>query len=427
MGRCSVTGQVTNSVTGRATDPATEGSRCPFAAGEAPAYPFGSPDRLEPDPYWEPLRREQPLQRVTLPYGGEAWLATRYQDVRKVFADRRFSRALAVAPGAPRFLPHQPPADAVLSVEGPDHARLRRLVGKVFTPRRVEAMRPLIQSTADRLLDAMEEIGPPADLVEDFSLPFAVSMICELLGVPPEDRKRFCTWSDALLTTTAHTPAQVRDHMMQMHDYLGGLVAQRRTRPTDDLIGSLVTARDAEDKLTEGELVRLAEAILIAGYETSASQIPNFLYVLFRNPHLLERLRNDHDLIPDAVEELLRYVPIGTVDGFPRTATEDVELGGVLIRAGETVVPSMGAANRDPELFADPEELDLTRSPNPHLGFGAGPHHCLGAQLARVELQITLTTLFRRYPRLRLAVPEESLAWKAGLMVRGMHTMPITW
>ncbi|ATW47931.1 cytochrome P450 [Streptomyces peucetius subsp. caesius ATCC 27952] len=427
MGRCSVTGQVTNSVTGRATDPATEGSRCPFAAGEAPAYPFGSPDRLEPDPYWEPLRREQPLQRVTLPYGGEAWLATRYQDVRKVFADRRFSRALAVAPGAPRFLPHQPPADAVLSVEGPDHARLRRLVGKVFTPRRVEAMRPLIQSTADRLLDAMEEIGPPADLVEDFSLPFAVSMICELLGVPPEDRKRFCTWSDALLTTTAHTPAQVRDHMMQMHDYLGGLVAQRRTRPTEDLIGSLVTARDAEDKLTEGELVRLAEAILIAGYETSASQIPNFLYVLFRNPHLLERLRNDHDLIPDAVEELLRYVPIGTVDGFPRTATEDVELGGVLIRAGETVVPSMGAANRDPELFADPEELDLTRSPNPHLGFGAGPHHCLGAQLARVELQITLTTLFRRYPRLRLAVPEESLAWKAGLMVRGMHTMPITW
>ncbi|MER6617250.1 cytochrome P450 [Streptomyces xantholiticus] len=422
-----MTGQVTNSVTGRATDPATEGSRCPFAAGEAPAYPFGSPDRLEPDPYWEPLRREQPLQRVTLPYGGEAWLATRYQDVRKVFADRRFSRALAVAPGAPRFLPHQPPADAVLSVEGPDHARLRRLVGKVFTPRRVEAMRPLIQSTADRLLDAMEEIGPPADLVEDFSLPFAVSMICELLGVPPEDRKRFCTWSDALLTTTAHTPAQVRDHMMQMHDYLGGLVAQRRTRPTEDLIGSLVTARDAEDKLTEGELVRLAEAILIAGYETSASQIPNFLYVLFRNPHLLERLRNDHDLIPDAVEELLRYVPIGTVDGFPRTATEDVELGGVLIRAGETVVPSMGAANRDPELFADPEELDLTRSPNPHLGFGAGPHHCLGAQLARVELQITLTTLFRRYPRLRLAVPEESLAWKAGLMVRGMHTMPITW
>ncbi|GGW62989.1 cytochrome P450 [Streptomyces xantholiticus] len=422
-----MTGQVTNSVTGRATDPATEGSRCPFAAGEAPAYPFGSPDRLEPDPYWEPLRREQPLQRVTLPYGGEAWLATRYQDVRKVFADRRFSRALAVAPGAPRFLPHQPPADAVLSVEGPDHARLRRLVGKVFTPRRVEAMRPLIQSTADRLLDAMEEIGPPADLVEDFSLPFAVSMICELLGVPPEDRKRFCTWSDALLTTTAHTPAQVRDHMMQMHDYLGGLVAQRRTRPTEDLIGSLVTARDAEDKLTEGELVRLAEAILIAGYETSASQIPNFLYVLFRNPHLLERLRNDHDLIPDAVEELLRYVPIGTVDGFPRTATEDVELGGVLIRAGETVVPSMGAANRDPELFADPEELDLTRSPNPHLGFGAGPHHCLGAQLARVELQITLTTLFRRYPRLRLAVPEESLSWKAGLMVRGMHTMPITW
>ncbi|MEU3752552.1 cytochrome P450 [Streptomyces olivoreticuli] len=400
---------------------------CPFGAGEAPAYPFHAPDRLEPDPYWEPLRREQPLQRVTLPYGGEAWLATRYQDVRTVFADRRFSRQLAVAPGAPRFLPHQPPPDAVLSVEGPDHARLRRLVGKVFTPRRVEDMRPLIQRTADGLLDAMEEIGPPADLVEDFSLPFAVSMICELLGVPPEDRKRFCAWSDALLTTTAHTPAQVRDYMMQMHDYLGGLVAQRRVRPTEDLIGSLVTARDEEDKLTEGELVRLAEAILIAGYETSASQIPNFLYILFRHPHLLERLRNDHDLIPDAVEELLRFVPIGTVDGFPRTATEDVELGGVLVKAGETVVPSMGAANRDPALFTDPDELDLARRPNQHLGFGAGPHHCLGAQLARVELQITLTTLFRRYPGLRLAVPEESLSWKEGLMVRGMHTMPVTW
>ncbi|MFE2152445.1 cytochrome P450 [Streptomyces lavendulae] len=400
---------------------------CPFGAGEAPAYPFHAPDRLEPDPYWEPLRRERPLQRVTLPYGGEAWLATAHEDVRKVFADRRFSRALAVAPGAPRFLPHQPPPDAVLSVEGPDHARLRHLVGKVFTPRRVEEMRPLIQRTADGLLDAMEEMGPPADLVEDFSLPFAVALICELLGVPPEDRERFCTWSDALLTTTAHTPLQVRDHMMRMHDYLGGLVAQRRVRPTGDLIGALVTARDEEDRLTEGELVRLAEAILIAGYETSASQVPNFLYTLFRNPHLLERLRNDHDLIPAAVEELLRFVPIGTVDGFPRTATEDVELGGVVVRAGETVVPSMGAANRDPALFTDPDELDLTRHPNPHLGFGAGPHHCMGAQLARVELQIALTTLLRRYPGLRLAVPEESLSWKAGLMVRGMHTMPVTW
>ncbi|MFJ9646021.1 cytochrome P450 [Streptomyces sp. NPDC101206] len=400
---------------------------CPFGAGEAPAYPFHDPDRLEPDPHWEPLRREQPLQRVTLPYGGEAWLATRYQDVRKVFTDRRFSRALAVAPGAPRFLPHQPPADAVLSVEGPDHARLRRLVGKVFTPRRVEEMRPLIQHTADRLLDAMEEIGPPADLVEDFSLPFAVAMICELLGVPPEDRTRFCAWSDALLTTTAHTPAQVRDYMMQMHAYLGELVAERRVRPTEDLIGALVTARDEDDRLTESELVRLAEAILIAGYETSASQIPNFCYTLFRRPRLLERLRNDHGLIPDAVEELLRYVPIGTVDGFPRTATEDVELGGVVVRAGETVVPSMGAGNRDPEVFTDPEELDLTRRPNPHLGFGAGPHHCLGSQLARAELQIALTTLLRRYPGLRLAVPEEHLSWKAGLMVRGLHTMPVTW
>lgn len=215
--------------------------------------------------------------------------------------------------------------------------------------------------------------------------------------------------------------------MMQMHDYLGGLVAQRRVRPTGDLIGALVTARDEEDRLTEGELVRLAEAILIAGYETSASQVPNFLYTLFRNPHLLERLRNDHDLIPAAVEELLRFVPIGTVDGFPRTATEDVEVGGTVVRAGETVVPSMGAANRDPALFTDPDELDLTRHPNPHLGFGAGPHHCMGAQLARVELQIALTTLLRRYPGLRLAVPEENLSWKAGLMVRGMHTMPVTW
>jgi cytochrome P450 len=209
---------------------------------------------------------------------------------------------------------------------------------------------------------------------------------------------------------------------------MAGLIAQRRERPTDDLIGALVRARDEDnDRLTEQEMVRLAAGLLAAGHETTVTQIPNFVYVLLTHPEQLRQLRAEPDLVPSAVEELMRFVPLGVASSFARYALEDVELGGVLVRAGEPVIGSVASANRDEEVFAQPDTLDLTRSTNPHIGFGHGAHHCVGAQLARMELQVAIATLLERLPGLRFAGPEEELEWKSGLLVRGLKRMPVAW
>jgi cytochrome P450 len=312
-------------------------------------------------------------------------------------------------------------------MDPPDHSRLRRLVAKAFTVRRVEALRPHVREIADGLLDRMVEQGAPADLVEEFALPLPITVICELLGVPYEDRAAFRTWSDAALSTTSLPPETIQEYIQNLHDYMAGLVAKRRAQSTDDLLGALVRARDEEDRLTEDELVRMGVGLLIAGHETTASQIPNFVYVLLTHPDECARLRAEPALIPRAVEELLRYIPLGASAGFPRYATEDVELGGVLVRAGEPVLAVMASANRDGEVFDDPDALDLAREENPHVGFGHGVHHCLGAPLARMELQVALDALVRRLPGLRFAVPEDELPWKSGMLVRGLTSLPVTW
>jgi cytochrome P450 len=353
-------------------------------------------------------------------------LATRYQDVRTVLGDPRFSRAAALERDEPRSRP-EPSSGGILSMDPPEHTRLRKLVAKAFTMRRVEALRPRVQQIADELLDRMLEHGPPADLVEDFALPLPVTVICELLGVPYEDRNDFRRWSDAALSTTALSREKVQEYLDNLHRYMAGLVAQRRARPTDDLLGALVRARDEEDRLSEDELVRLGVGLLIAGHETTASQIPNFVYVLLTRPNEWQRLRAEPELVPRAVEELLRYIPLGAAAGFPRYATEDLELGGVLVRAGEPVLAVVASANRDESVFADADTLDLARKENPHVGFGHGVHHCLGAPLARMELQVALGSLLRRMPELRLAAPEPELRWKTGMLVRGLESFPVTW
>ncbi|MDI5942023.1 cytochrome P450, partial [Micromonospora sp. DH15] len=209
--------------------------------------------------------------------------------------------------------------------------------------------------------------------------------------------------------------------------YMGELIARRRDEPTDDLIGAMVRARDADDRLSEEEVVQLAAGLLAAGHETTVTQIPNFAYVLLQHPDEWARLRADRTLVPRAVEELMRFVPLGATAAFARYAKEDVEIGGVLVRAGEPVVVSIPSANRDETVFADADRLDLGREVNPHLGFGHGVHHCVGAQLARMELQVVLDTLLDRTPGLRLAVPEPELVWKSGLLVRGLTAMPVAW
>jgi cytochrome P450 len=396
------------------------------ATSEPRAYPFSLPDRLNLDPRYARLRADEPLIRVRLPYGEDAWLATRYQDVRTVLGDPRFSRAAAVGRDEPRSRP-EPSGSGMLSMDPPEHTRLRKLVAKAFTMRRVEALRPRVQQIADGLLDRMVEHGPPADLVEEFALPLPVTVICELLGVPYEDRNDFRRWSDAVLSTTALTREQVQEYLDNLHEYMAGLVAKRRVDPTEDLLGALVRARDEEDRLTEDELVRLGVGILVAGHETTASQIPNFVYVLLTRSGEWQRLRTEPELVPRAVEELLRYIPLGAAAGFPRYATEDVELGGVLVRAGEPVLAVVASANRDERVFADPDTLDLAREANPHVGFGHGVHHCLGAPLARMELQVALDSLLRCMPELRLAAPEPELRWKTGMLVRGLESFPVSW
>lgn len=390
-------------------------------------YPFRQPDRLHLDPLYAQLRRHEPVTRVQLPFGEAAWLATRYQDVKVVLGDPRFSRALSVGRDEPRTSP-QPVEGGIMSMDPPDHSRLRRLVAKAFTARRVEELRPTAAAIADELVDAMLAAGPPADLVEDFSTPLPVRVICRLLGVPAADQHLFRTWSESIISTTSLPPERIVEYLESLRAYMAGLIAQRRVTPTDDLIGAMVQARDADHgRLTEQEMVDLAAGLLAAGHETTVTQISNFVYVLLTNPQQLALLRARPELLPGAVEELLRYVPLGVSAAFARYATEDLELGGVRIRAGEPVIAAMSSANRDATVFDDPDRLDVTRDAGPHLGFGHGVHHCIGAQLARMELRVALGTLLTRLPELALAVDEKDLEWKSGLLVRGLRALPVTW
>lgn len=396
-------------------------------ASEVRTYPFGAPDRLNLDPLYAQLRADDPVTRVRLPFGETAWLATRHADAKIVLGDLRFSRAASVGRDEPRTTPRQI-GGGILSMDPPDHSRLRRLVAKAFTVRRVELLRPRTTEIATELVDEMLAAGPPTDLVARFATPLPVRVICELLGVPATDQDLFHTWSEAIVSTTSLSPEQIDTYLTNLHTYMAGLIAQRRVAATDDLIGALVQARDGDnDRLTEQEMVQLAAGLLAAGHETTVTQIPNFLYVLFTHPEQLALLRSRPDLIPAAVEELLRFVPLGAAAAFARYATEDLTLGGVRIKAGEPVIVAMSSANRDGTVFDNPDRLDFTREANPHLGFGHGVHHCVGAQLARMELQVALTVLLERLPKLRLAVDEGDLVWKTGLLVRGLRAMPVTW
>ncbi|WP_063041139.1 cytochrome P450 [Nocardia grenadensis] len=395
---------------------------------EVRRYPFGEPVRLDMDPLFAELRREEPVCRVELPYGGEGWLVTRYEDVRLVLADPRFSRAATVGrEDLPRATPAPVRPDSLLSMDPPEHSRLRKLVAKAFTSRRVAELRPRTREIVDEKLTVLERAGAPADLVEGFALPLPVTVICEMLGVPPGDQHRFRDFSDAILSTTAYTREQIESARDSLETYLAEVVAERRQRPTDDLLGALVAARDNEDRLSERELVNLGVGLLIAGHETTANQIANFTYVLLTQREYWELLRAEPQLIPGAVEELLRYVQLGAGAGQPRVATEDVVLSGVTVRAGDSVFVNTQAANRDENVFDDPESLDLTRQRNPHVAFGYGAHHCLGAQLARVELQVALEALLERFPSLRLSLPLDEIPWKSGLLVRGPKQLLVQW
>ncbi|NED81161.1 cytochrome P450 [Streptomyces sp. SID11233] len=404
------------------TDSGNSVSSCPYHASG-----FTS-ERLDLDPAYARLRREEPVTRVTMPHGGDAWLVTRYADVRAALSDTRLSRAAAVGKDVPRSSPLIQQADSLLSMDPPHHTRLRRLAAKAFTARQVAAVRPRVQAIIDSLVDDLEEAGSPADLATGLAWPMGITVICETFGVPSEDRGRFREWTDAMMALTVADPSTIQAARDSLDAYLRELIARRIADPGEDLLSRLVTSREGDDQLTEGELGVFAVDLLTAGHETTANQTGNFLYTLLSRPSLWESLVENPQLVPSAVEELLRYTPLATsVAPFSRIALEDFELAGQLVRAGDAVVAQNDSANRDESVFEDPEVLDLHRADNPHVAFGHGAHHCPAAPLARLELRTVIGTLVQRLPGLRLAVAAEEVEWNNNRVMRGVTRLPVEW
>jgi cytochrome P450 len=390
-------------------------------------YPFDTSSGLDEHPAYEEARRADGLTRVKMPYGGPAWLITRYDDIKVVLSDPRFSRSATLGKDVARSTPAIETDMSILSMDPPDHTRLRRLVAQAFTVRQVDQLRPVIEGIIDDLLGQVEAGGPTADFAAALTWPLPVRVICSLLGVPIADHERFAQWTDdimSVVSTDLELIIAARDGLI---GYLAELIALRRVEPADDLLSRLVQARDQDDRLSEQELVVFGMTLLLAGHETTANQVGNFLFLLLSEPDRWRRLVADPELVPQAVEELLRYTPLASAGNFPRMATEDVELGGTLVRAGDVVVVHMAAGNRDGDVFPNAHEIDFTRDARAHIAFGHGAHHCLGARLARVELQLVFTALIRRFPGLRLAVPADEVPWRTGRLVNGVSALPVTW
>jgi cytochrome P450 len=278
------------------------------------------------------------------------------------------------------------------------------------------------------LVDGLVASGPPSDLAAGLAWPLGITVICETLGVPAVDHDRFRTWTDQIVALTADDPSVIVAARDNLDSYLGELIAMRRDEPVDDLLSDLIVARDEQDRLSEPELVASVVTLLVAGHETTANQLGNFVYTLLSRRERWESLVADPGSVPTAVEELLRYTPLESAVGFfARVATQDVDLGDRTVAAGEAVVVALSSANRDGAVFADPDRLDLARTVNPHVAFGHGVHHCIGAPLARMELQVAIGTLVRRLPGLRLATPAADVEWITDRMMTGPRALPVSW
>jgi len=389
-------------------------------------YPFDTPAGAEAEPEGLRLLGQGPLAPAEM-HGHQVWLVVGYQAVRQVLSDPRFSRAAAARPGGPVANPAGFNPELLTSMDPPDHTRIRRLMAAAFTPHRVQRCGPRIHEIVDGLLDDLAAHGKPADLVQQFAEPLPIMVICELLGVPIEDRPRIRQWATRLMADTAYPPAEIAEAFNQVNAYLDELIEFRRHTPDDALISALVEINDGDHALSPSELTANIQLLLIAGHETTVSHLANSVVALFRHPDQIALLRAQPELISFAVTELLRYSRLLS-SALPRVATENVDIGGTTINAGDVVVPLIATANRDPDAFPEPQRLDLARAtPTPHLAFGHGPHYCPGAHLAQLELQIGIGTLFDRFPTLAPAVDLADLQWKSGFVIRSVRALPVTW
>lgn len=395
-------------------------------------FPLAGSSYRCPAPQYAGLRAGQPVVRVRTEGGVDAWLVTAYDEAREALADPRLSRAETVKPGAPRIggaMTSTP--EMIISMDGSEHARLRRLAAGAFTARRIEQMRPGIQRIADGMLDGLAASGGPVDLVERFTVPMPLTVIGELLGVPMRVLRLFAANARDFVTVDDQgEDSDSVNGLAKLNEYMVEVVAEKRENPTQDLLSDLITARDSGDRLSETELVTFAFTLIGAGFDTTANQLASSVLALIAHHRdQWNWLAEDRSRIPKAVEELLRHVNLFSTDsaGNPRIAVEDLELGGMKIAKGDAVVIAISSANRDERVFPDPDRLDLGRSHNPHLSFGHGMHLCLGKQLTRMELEIAIDGLVRRFPDLRLAVPESEVPWHLGGINHALETLPVTW
>jgi len=381
----------------------------------------------DPYPMYHRLRAEDPVHHSPLGF----WVLTRYPDVMAMLRDPRLIKEPIAAFVAARFGMAVPPGLglSMLDRDPPDHTRLRGLVSKAFTPRALERLRPEIQQIVDGLLDEVEARGS-MDLVEEFAYPLPVRVICEMLGVPVKDHERFKAWGldiarglDAImLPPDSEVGQRSVSGRRALADYFRGLIAERRAAPRDDMLSALIAAEEAGDKLNEEELLATCILLLVAGHETTVNLIGNGTLALLRHPDQLQKLRENPGLIVTAVEELLRFD--GPVQRTARIPSQDITIGGRTIGKGEMVMPFLGAADRDPTQFPDPDRLDITRADNRHIAFGMGIHFCLGAPLARMEGQIAINTLLARLPKLALATDRPQ--FRQSLTLRGLQALPLS-
>jgi cytochrome P450 len=390
--------------------------------------------KAEPLPACARLRAELPVARVPVPRADDAYLVTRYEDAVAVLRDERFVKDVRAArdpgnrrmPWMPKAL--KPIARTMLDTDGADHRRLRSLVRDTFTPRYVAQLEPRAQQIADELLERMAAAGR-ADLVADYALLLPLTLISEILGVAERDRLRFRRWFNSLVSAGSAGQANWRlllelPDILAMMRFLRRLVAERRAEPRDDLVSQLAGPGQDGDRLSENELLAMVALLLIAGYETTVNLIATGTLMLLTHPDELSRLRDDPSLVETAVEELLRLgSPIDVAT--ERYAREDVEVAGVVIPRGALVLVGIVSANADGARFGEPERLDVGRPDNHHVAFGLGPHYCLGAPLARLEGRVAIGSLIKRFPDLRLAVPPETLRWRASMSLRGLVSLPV--
>ncbi|WP_372663172.1 cytochrome P450 [Amycolatopsis kentuckyensis] len=396
--------------------------------------PQGLPMERDAGPFDPPreitrLRSVRPVSPMVFPDGHEGWLVTGYEAVRQMMADTRFSSRLDLdvvhvpyeTPGMPVATEPSPQLPGMfIAMDPPDHGRLRKRLTGAFTVKRMKELEERIAEVVEQQLDHLSRLAPPVDLVAEFALPVPSLVICELLGVPYEDRESFQT-NSAQFMVRDQTLEQKMGAYIALNTYLTELVTRKRSAPTEDILSDLARHED----LTIEELTGAAFLLLIAGHETTANMLSLGTFALLEHPAELATLRSEPELMPGAVEELLRYLSVADI--FFRYATEDLSLGGETIPAGSTVVVSLLAANRDPSRFSDPDVLDIRRNARGLLSFGHGVHQCLGQQLARIEMRAGFEGLLRRFPTLRLAVGAEEVRLRTDMNIYGVHELPVTW